>query len=386
MALLGTLVVAIAGVLAACGDGAVGELGNAPSGGVESTNGRFTTLVPDGGAHADGGHLSPSEQAFAALLPELSRACGGACHVDGKGNAPAWIAPPNAYAAIKAYKGIVVKDVGTSTMLSKGRHEGPDLVDPLRGKIQDWLQLEAVALQSATLPTTDLFRVYEGANTVDISKGGTNVTGAKLTFTAAFVDDILTMTDLKIAAPAAAGVHVVFPIVITSTLTGEERRDTSFSNADQSFAAGQTSTLNPGLLILTGWSQEDRMRIEFTKLEGATVTQDAGADSGPSTTGGGCKSVGLFTANAVPAIQANGCLNCHNTGGSGNGAMDLSALMSQPADDARACAQALARISPSDPAKSDIILAPTGGVANHPFKGASPSFVSMMETWIASEK
>jgi hypothetical protein len=64
----------------------------------------------------------------------------------------------------------------------------------------------------------------------------------------------------------------------------------------------------------------------------------------------------------------------------------MSALQTNPPGYATACAQALAQIDPANPAQSQIILAPTGQVANHPFKNASQSFVTMMETWIAAEK
>src|SRR5262249_13839641 len=139
-----------------------------------------------------------------------------------------------------------------------------------------------------------------GANSVDIAKGGMNVAGAKLNFNAAINGTILTMSAIQVAAPATGGVKVVFPIFVTIPAQGPEIEDRSFSNADQTIAAGQTATLNPGTLILTNWPAGAKMRIEFTKLESATVS-DAGVS-------GACKSVTTFTANAVPAIQANTCL------------------------------------------------------------------------------
>jgi hypothetical protein len=180
-------------------------------------------------------------------------------------------------------------------------------------------------------------------------------------------------------------VHVVFPIFVVSTLAGDEASDTSFSNADQTFTRGQTASLDPGMLLLTGWQPTDRMRIEFTKLEGVIASGGTDGGTGPGPTGG-CKSVSSFAANAVPAIRANTCLNCHDTGGSGNGALDLSALNAQPEDDTTACAQALRRADPTNPPQSDVIRAPTGGVANHPFQNASASFVLAMETWIGNER
>jgi hypothetical protein len=315
---------------------------------------------------------------FDALLPDLTTACGGPCHVEGKGNAPAWMGPPDAYAAIRAYRAIVVKDVNTSSLLTKGRHEGPDLVDPLRSKVNAWLSAEAQGLQATTLPSTDPFAVAAGANTVDISKGGMGVTGARLTFTASISGTLLTMTNVQIVAPATGGVHIVYPIFVTIPMQGAESSDSSYSNLDQKVAAGQTAALGPGTLILTSWSAGAKMRIAFTKLEPAVVP-----DGG---TTGGCKSVATFTANAVPAMQNNQCLNCHNTGGSGNGALDLSGLAANPRDDARACAQSLNRANPTTPAQSDIVLAPTGGVAAHPFKNASANYAQMMQTWITNKR
>jgi hypothetical protein len=57
-----------------------------------------------------------------------------------------------------------------------------------------------------------------------------------------------------------------------------------------------------------------------------------------------------------------------------------------PADDGTACNQALLRVNTQNPAQSDIILAPTGGVANHPFKNADATYAQMMQAWIVNEK
>lgn len=384
--LIPAVVVAAALTVAACGDGSVGDLNGLPfvpngSGGAGGGGGG---QGGDGGGAGDGaavGGPSASEVAYRALAADLVTACGGACHSDGKGNAPAYLAMPDSYKTIKGYKGIVVKDVATSSLLTKGRHEGPDLVDPLRGKVYAWLELESKALSAIALPATDVFTVTPGANSVDISKGGTGVAGAKLLFNAQISGSIVTLHNMQLVAPATSGLHIVFPVFDIVHEAGEPTKDTSFSNADQTIAPGQTATLNPGLLILTGWSAADKMKIEFTKLEPGTVMMDGG-----TTTASGCKAVASFVTNAVPAVQQNGCLNCHNTGGSGNASLDLSALAKTPADNAKACAQMLAKADPNNAARSDIILAPTGGVANHPFQNASANYAQMIEAWLVSEK
>jgi len=384
--LVAVLLAATAAV--ACDDGSVGDLQGLPGGGQGAGpgggmgggggGGGFTNHGGDGGTSSE---EAKAETAFRALLDDFTKACGGACHTDGKGNAPAYLAMPDPYKSIKAFRGIVVKDVSTSSALTKGRHEGPDLVDPLRNKVVAWLTLEAAALASQQLPATDAFTVTAGANTVDISKGGKGVTGAKLTFNATISGKILTLSNMQLVAPASTGVHIVYPVFDLVPPMGEPIRDTSFSNADQTVAAGQTATLHPGILILTDYDPTFKMKIEFTKLEAAV---GGGTDGG--TTGGGCKSVTSFVTNAVPAVQQNGCLNCHNTGGSGNASLDLSGLGANPPDNARACAQMLSKADPNDPAQSDIIVAPTGGVQAHPFKNASQNYVQMIEAWLANEK
>jgi cytochrome c553 len=377
-ALLATAIGAIA-----CGDGGADELLSGAPGAGGRTGAGSTTASAGGDIDGDGG-ADPGEPLFAALLPELDASCGGACHVKGAGGAPTYLAGPDPYASIKAFPGIVVSDPSTSLLLTKGRHEGPDLIDPLRTQVEQWLQVEAPYVPQKPLPTTAAFDVQSGTNEIDLSSVGAGLGGAKLTFSArAQGATILTLSDMQVVAPAAAGVHVVAPIFVVIPQQGAELPDTSFSNADQTIDPGQTATLQPGMLILTAWSAGARMRIEFTKIEAVQPT--TGADGG-GPTGGGCKAVAQFQSDAVPVIQQNGCLSCHNTGGSGNAALDLSALAANPPDYATACNQALTRANPQNPPQSDIVLAPTGGVANHPFKNASSSFAPMMEAWIGAEK
>jgi hypothetical protein len=294
------------------------------------------------------------------------------------GGAPAWMGGIDVYATIRAYKRVIVANAQTSILVTKGRHEGPDLVDPLRSQVLTWLSAEAAAIMTTPLPSTAPFSITMGANSVDLAPAGAPA-GAKLTFTASTSGTITELSQMQVVAPAASGVHVVFPVFAKLATDGTETDDTSFSNVDLTVAAGGSATMGPGLLLVTDWATGDMMKVTFTKIGSATA-----GDGG--TVVGGCKSVSTFTANAVPAIQANTCLNCHNTGGSGNGALDLSGLAANPQNAAGACAQALNRINTANPAQSDIILAPTGGVAAHPFKNASSTYSTMMQQWIVNEK
>src|SRR5262249_15448386 len=159
---------------------------------------------------------------------------------------------PDAYATVRAYKGIVVADPETSLLLTKGRHEGPDLVDPLRGKVTAWLQAEAAGVPSTGPMHTAPVAVAPGANTFDLTMLG--VAGAKLTFTATVTGTILTLGMVSVSAPAASGVHAVAPLFTVVAKGGATSDDDSFSNVDSEVAAGQSVVLGPGLLVLADWS------------------------------------------------------------------------------------------------------------------------------------
>ena len=85
--------------------------------------------------------------------------------------------------------------------------------------------------------------------------------------------------------------------------------------------------------------------------------------------------------------MTNLCLGCHNTGGSGNGALDLSALALATPDYAQSFAvRRKPRSTPRTRRRVPIITTPTGGDPNHPLKTAPQTFVTAMTTWINAEK
>jgi len=94
---------------------------------------------------------------------------------------------------------------------------------------------------------------------------------------------------------------------------------------------------------------------------------------------------GELADDRAALIQAAAELETAVTPHVGHHERTLSALAATPPDYATACAQALPRIDTTNPAQSQIILAPTGGLPPHPFTSAPASFVTMMETWIQAE-
>jgi hypothetical protein len=322
------------------------------------------------------------------MQTQLVAGCGGAggmCHVYGafdQSSTPVWLGQPDPYLSAKKFPGVISADPYSSILLLKGPHEGPAFTGPLASlgdSVTAWLTEEATEIVTAPLPTTAPLPIAAGPNVVDISHVAAGIPGASIAFTASATGEILTLSNITVQAPATAGLHIAHPIFALVPSGGAPVPDPvdSFSNVDQTLGVAQSVALGPGTLILEGYTGRTSLEIEFNTL--APVAPPPAVDAGA---GGGCKNVAAFTANAVPAIQANQCLTCHGTGGAGNSSLDLSQV---GIDDAVACAQALTKVDLTDPSQSDIILAPTGAVASHPFKGASATYASMMLTWIATE-
>jgi hypothetical protein len=247
--------------------------------------------------------------------------------------------------------------------------------------ITAWLGAEATAVAATPAPTTSLqtaaIALPSGAGSIDLPAPA----GAKITFTASLDTGILTLKDVTLVAPAASGVHAAGVHIDLVDATGVTTQNESFAGTDNTAPKGGSVPIGLGLAVVPRVASADQLRLSFDVLE----SSDGGGGTTTATLGG-CKNVASYQANAVPAIQANTCLNCHNSGGSGNGALDMSGLAANPPDYARACAQALSKIDATNPAQSPIILAPTGGIAAHPFKNANAQFTTMMTTWITAEK
>ena len=334
-----------------------------------NTNGDATDPTKSKGSAADAKAL------FDGLSADLGSKCGGACHVDGAASAPKWLAGPDAHATVIAYPGVVVENPEASILMTKAPHEGPALPDTLKPRVKAWLAAEQaakVASGTGGPATTKDVPVANGAGSVDLpAPGGT------ITFTATLTGTVLSLKSLSLVAPAETGIHAQgVHLQITHTDKSVVMND-SLGGADTTAGAGQTTTLGIGTLIAPGIAAGDTMAFVLDKLESATAMPDGG------TVTGGCVALAAFTTNVVPAMQQSSCLNCHDTGGSGNGALDLSALGT---DVARACAQSKSKIDTTNPANSPLVTAPSGGEAAHPFKNASAAYRTAVTTWITAEK
>jgi hypothetical protein len=375
-ALLAVSIIGGAFALAACDDSA-SEL----TGGHSSRVGTHQNGDDDDTTTTDG--TNPSSQAaadakslFTALESKLTTNC-GPCHTTGQGGAPAWMQGPDAHATIIAYKGIVTDDPKTSILLTKPQHTGPAMPASLVPEVTTWLQAEIAAKTAApaatTTATTTAIAIPSGAGSIDLP-----APGGQITFTASLANGILNLKSVALVAPAstglhASGVHLVLVHKDNTTTTND-----GLAGADTTVAAGATAPLGIGLVVIPEVAADDQLQVTIDALVAST-------GGGTTQTLGGCKDVQSFQTNAAPQLT-NLCKSCHNTGGSGNGSLDLSALFAATPDFAKACGQAKAKIDTTTPANSDIIQAPTGKVNGHPFKTAPASYTTAMTIWINAEK
>ena len=334
--------------------------------------------------NADGGAQAPVQtKLFQALLPDLEKKCGGACHTDGtNGGGYKWLGKPDQYVSIKAYPGIVTEDIYGSKLLNRpNNHPTASLVDvgneTLKDSVTTWLSAEAVALKQAPLPSTDATDVTAG--TIDLTKAG--ITGGKITFNTSALASSLRFSNIVIVAPSTTGLHIVAPSFVMVPTKGAEVVDTTFSTVDISVPAGGTATIG-ALFYFFNWTTGSKVRIQFQKIETATV---ASSDAGVS---GGCKDVTTFQNSAAPTLIAQ-CVGCHGgNNGNATAALDLSKLSGAP-NYALACTQAHFKINLANKPQSNLLLAPLNGSGlNHPVKPfastASGGYTSLL-TWINKE-
>lgn len=390
----GILAAMTAGVLAlaalvACGpttdDGLLGGINNNGGGG-----GTGNGWGPGGGGgpqytggNGDGGvQQAIAEKLYRDVEPGLTKAC-GSCHITGaNAKGYAWLAGPDTYVTIKKYPGIVTDDIYASKLESHPQnHPTASLVGPgmpadqaLLDGVTKWLGAEAAALQNAPLPTTDPVDVTAGS--VDLTKAG--IAGGKITWTATDLGNgLMRFANVQLVAPAGSGVHVIAPLLVMVPTMGNEITDLTNSTVDLTVAASGTGSI-VAIDYFYNWKAGSKLRIEFQKIESATVADGGGMMSG-------CKDVATFQASAAPQLMQL-CVSCH--GGNNQTAtsnLDLKALTGQ-VNYATACTQARLKINFQNKPASPIIATPVQKLNGHPYQVANAqTYTNALTTWINKE-
>jgi hypothetical protein len=334
--------------------------------------------------NADGGPQAPlAQQLFLALQPQLDQKCGGACHQQGTTlNAPKWLAGPDEYKTVTTYPGIVTTDVYSSKLENRpANHPASCLIDPgnetLLASVTTWLTAEAAALTAIPLPASAT--VDPATGSVDLSGAATGINGAKITFTATQQGDLLRFSNVMLVAPSSTGLHIISPIFVQVPGSGPEVDNTDFSTLDMTVASGASGQISP-VFYFPSWTPGSKLKIEFEKIEGATVQ---GSDAGTSTTT--CKDLTDFQNSAAPSMKAN-CTSCH-AGNNANATNSLNLTALNNNDYATACTQARTQVNLNNLGQSNILLAPLQQV-NHPVKvfgsNTSTGYVQI-QTWVNKE-
>jgi hypothetical protein len=335
--------------------------------------------------NADGAPQAPlAQQLFLSLQPQLDKQCGGACHQQGATlSAPKWLgtSPTDEYKTITTYPGMVTADIYSSKLENRpANHPAACLIDPgneaLLAAVTTWLTAEAAAIAAIPLPTSAT--VDPASGSVDLSPAATGITGAKITFTATQQGDLLRFSNVMLVAPASTGLHIISPIFVEVPASGPEVDNTDYSTTDLTVGAGASGQISP-VFYFQNWVPGSKLKIEFQKIETATVTQ---SDAGSSTT---CKDLTDFQNSAAPSMKAN-CTSCHGGGNtSATNSMNLTALNSN--DYATACTQARTQVNLTTPSQSNILMAPLQQVT-HPVKvfasNTSTGYVQI-QTWVNKE-
>lgn len=353
---LGLAIASVAVAMVACSDDPADQIGrrNGPPG--ASSGGSSGDPNDPNDPNNPANQIPEEQKKFIELHPELEQKCGSTCHTQGtyRPEPPKFLegaTPTDVYKTIKSHPGIVTRDVYESGLLTKGPHAGPALnTDPeFEKKVVAWLELESIAIQSQKLPTTDPYTVKQGANEIDLAPAsGGKLQNVKLKFDASLVSGMLSLSNMKVVAPAGQDVHIQQPRFVR--ILPQPKADgssevvdpaDSFSNVDQTVPGGAETTLSTGSALFSGdgWRPfdlaADKIRVEAVKLEAGKV---AVLEETPT-----CKNVANFTANVLPSLrgQAGGfnlnCANCH-----GNG---LAGLSLNSGDQTLVCNQVLSKLT-----------------------------------------
>lgn len=351
-----------------------------------------------GGMGGEGG-MGPAaitgRDLFEELKPFILEEC-GTCHKNGGiSEAPFLGIEGYEYESITSWPGVVVAIPSQSIVLthpsdpSHGAGQAPDMSTELRAKVIEWLKLETANIPK---PENDIvippFKpILKGAlNTIYLDPYEPDLEYSSISFNAEELGDppsMLLLTNIRVNPIADVSIHIVHPLFTVYPPDSAPDPDPidNFSSLDKNFSLESDDVLlGTGSAVISNWAKDARLGMHFELIEG-TVEMGGGVV---------CKSLDIFKQQVAPAMKY--CADtCH--GGANvdaNATMDLSKL--QDPNPVEACAQVRARITPGDPANSQILLVtdPTQQVVHmYKFKGNISNynaFKDAVSPWIQAEQ
>ena len=351
------------------------------------------------------------EPLFRIVQRDLVVRCGGpsgGCHVKGP-VAPHWLGDPDAYLSAKRYPGILpaTRDPSDSTLLTQIAHTGPSLKSfpELFDHVGSWITAE---MTGPPLPTSGSFSVATGLNVVHLNTVASGLDGARITFLASDgVAGTLSLTAMRAFAPQNANMKLDSPFFVNLPRNGKIKAEPAVNGfqGELTVPAGTSVDLYSGKMILTGWDPNGQLKLAFQKIDSSPGRGAAGA----------CTALEVFTARALPAMQAQlditrdddndggtfdggvigkgSCVGCHGkvlapdqAPTTAISAMDLRTYATDPAV---ACGFARAHVNFADKTRSLILLNPTGKAdPNHPMSPLPDTdpIVKGIAEWVQAEQ
>lgn len=376
--------------------------GAASFGGCTTNSGTGSSGMPtttgSGGMGGEGGG-GPAEitgrDLFEALKPFILEEC-GTCHKNGGiSEAPFLGIEGYEYESITSWPGVVASIPSQSIILthpadpSHGAGQAPDMSADLRAKVIEWLKLEAANLPKPeeTIVIPPFKPILKGAlNTVYLDPYEPDLEYSSISFNAEELGDppsMLLLSNVRVNPIAGVTIRMVHPLFTVYPKSGGADPDPidNFSSVDTSFSLESPDlTLGTGEAVIGNWQKDALLGMAFELIDGEV-------DMGGVVT---CKAIDTFKNEVAPAMKY--CADtCH--GGSNvdaNKTMDLSKLADP--NPVEACAQVRARITPGDPANSQILIVtdPTQqAVHMYKFKGNISNynaFKNAVTPWIQAEQ
>jgi mono/diheme cytochrome c family protein len=321
------------------------------------------------------------------IVPLLESRC-AACHAPGR-DAPAFLTPePDLYTGVTEYANLINRSLpGSSPILTKGRHAGPEWTGPQAEIVRRWLELEGEGFEG-TAPTiiTPAVIVMEGP-TDPIALDDLGLMRSVIVILAQAVGSGVVLKEIQvITGPTGAvlmhprlvwfvdGVAVVDPL---DRLMG----------MDVAIAPNTSGMLARDVQI-TDFPMGAQLALHFDAVSASDGTALPGDPTTPPA-GPGCTDVGSFTTLVVPSLRAS-CTSCH-AGGDGTGALDMREVSSPDSEaQGRACARVLPEMNPTDPNMSRLLQRPDPAFDDmHRFKfGSTAEFNGFRDTvllWFSAE-
>jgi mono/diheme cytochrome c family protein len=348
--------------------------------------------------------------------PVLSTTC-GVCHAGQRANVGFLIGgnPTDVKATLLAYQPPVVNfdAPGSSRLLSKGLHDGPELTGDQTSTILQWLQAEKDAQDHDPTNPTIVYQV--DPFTVQMCTGGdpdnaagtcpTNhislstiaglgpmVPNAEISFTAQAIAGLY-LSNMTISG-GDAGVYLEHPLFVSKPAMGDlypDQIDRFFADKDD-VGPGMNQPLGGGTAVFAGFDPANQVEIHF-KLASAYKPM-----TGTTTSDGTCKQLTSFTTNAAPQLtkafaSANNqsCFSCHGGANAGaKAALDMTGVdkVADATMQGLSCAQVKSQINLTTTDMSGFYVAPGPG-SNHPIHLSTADFTSFktpVDLWVQAEK